>query len=130
MAVGLLDGRPRGRADVREDKPGGDMAGQLAQVAIVPGGLDAVEDGRCLLRAIPADAEAVAVRLLRAELRMKTLDDQGVLGLVQELLEQDGRARICEPATHESPSRRGFRPFRLTASACRRHHPGRVNGTA
>ena len=44
-----------------------DVPRQLAQVAVVPGRLDAAEDAGRLLLAVPADAEAVAVRLLGAE---------------------------------------------------------------
>jgi len=45
VAVGLLNGCPRRGADVREEEGRLDVAGDLAQVAIVPGGLDAPEDG-------------------------------------------------------------------------------------
>ena len=47
--------------------------------------------GRLLL-AVPADAEAVAVRLLGPEPRVQALDDERVLPAVEELLDQDGRA--------------------------------------
>jgi hypothetical protein len=67
------------------------MTRELAQIAVVPGRLDAVEQSRPLLRPVPADAETVAVRLLGAEPRVEALDDQGVLGAVEQLLEQDGR---------------------------------------
>jgi hypothetical protein len=44
VAVGLLDGRPDHRADVREEQVRADVAGELAQVLIVPGRLDAAKD--------------------------------------------------------------------------------------
>ena len=67
VAVRLLHRRAGRGPDVREDERRGDVPRQLAQVAVVPGRLDAAEDARRLLLAVPADAEAVAVRLLGAE---------------------------------------------------------------
>jgi len=46
VAVGLLDGRTCGGADVREEDGRLDVACNLVQVAVVPGRLDPVEDGR------------------------------------------------------------------------------------
>jgi hypothetical protein len=90
VAIRLLHRRARGGPDVREDERRDDVAGELAQVAVVPGGLDAVEDRRGVLLPVPADPEAVAVGLLGAEPRVQALDDQRVLPAVEELLEQDG----------------------------------------
>src|SRR5690242_1551246 len=104
VAVGLLHGRARRRANVREDGPRRDVIRQLAQVPVVPRGLDAAEDGRRLLLSVPADAEAVAVRLLGAEPRMEALDDQRVLGPVEKLLDGNRRSRVREPATHGGPT--------------------------
>ena len=92
VAVRLLNRRARGGPDVREHERRGDVPGELAQVAVVPGRFDAVEDRRALLLAVPADAEAVAVGLLGPEPRVQALDDERVLPAVEELLEQDGRA--------------------------------------
>ena len=61
VTVGLLDRRAGRRPDVREDATGGGLGGELPQVAVVPGRLGAVVDARGLLRAVPADAEAVTV---------------------------------------------------------------------
>jgi len=52
---------------VRKHERRGDVTGQFAQVAVVPGRLDAVKDRRALLLAVPADAEAIAVGLLGSE---------------------------------------------------------------
>jgi len=84
---------------VREHERGADVPGQLAEVAVVPGGLDAAEDPRRVLLAVPAEPEAVAVRLFGAEPRVEALDDQRVLAVVEQLLDEDRRTRICEPAT-------------------------------
>jgi len=83
---------------VREEDRSDDVAGELAQVAVVPGGLDAVEDRRGILVAVPADPEAVAIGLLGAEPRVQALNDQRILPTVEERLEQDRGAGICEPA--------------------------------
>ena len=56
--------------------------------------------GRGFPRAVPADAEAVAVRRARAEPRVLALHDERVLRLVEQFLEQDGRTGIREPTTH------------------------------
>ena len=101
VAVRLLDGRPARCADVGEDEPGADVARELAQIPVVPGGLDALEDGGGVRDlAVPADAEAVAVRRLGTEPRMQALVDERVFGLVEQLLEQDWRSGVCEPAAH------------------------------
>ena len=75
-------------------------ARELAQVAVVPGRLDAVEDAGVVADAVPADAEAVAVGRLGPQPRVQALVDQRVLRPVQQLLDQDRRAGVCEPATH------------------------------
>src|SRR2546430_11635073 len=45
---------------------------QVAEVAVVPGGLDAAVDARSVRLAVPADAKAVPVRRLGAEARTGT----------------------------------------------------------
>jgi hypothetical protein len=68
-----------------------DVGGDLSQVAVVPGRLDASEDGRGLtIRVIPADPEAVAVGGIDAQASMAALVDEGVLRLVEQLLDEDG----------------------------------------
>src|SRR5215216_6360415 len=62
VAVGLLDGRARGGSDVGEEQRRVYVACDLAQVVVVPGRLDASEDGGDLgIWVIPSDSEAVAV---------------------------------------------------------------------
>jgi hypothetical protein len=112
MAVRLLDRGAAGGADVREDQPGGHVRGQLTQVAVVPGGFGAVEDAGRRRGAVPADAEAVPVGGLRPQRRVEALHDQRVLGLVQQLVEQDRIAGVGEPAAHRGLlSRRAPRQF-------------------
>jgi len=67
------------------------VTGKLAQVAVVPGRLDALEDAGLVALPVPADAEAVAVGRLGAQLGVEALVDQGVGGFVEELLQQDRR---------------------------------------
>src|SRR6188472_4533695 len=98
MTVRLLYRRPRRRADMGEHQAGADMRRQLPEVAVVPRGLDALEDRRRLLLAVPGDAEPVAVRRLDPEPRVEALVDQRVCRLVEQLLQGDRRARVCEPA--------------------------------
>src|SRR5215211_387143 len=101
VAVGLLDSCPGRRADVREEERRGDVAGDLAQVAVVPGRLDAPEDRRCIgVCVVPADAEAVAVGGLDSEAGVETLVYEGMGGLVEQLLEEDRGSRVSEPAAH------------------------------
>jgi hypothetical protein len=84
MAVGLLDCRPRRGADVREEEWQIDVASDLAQIAVVPGRLDASEDSGCFgVCAVLSDAEAVPVSGLDAEACVEALIDQGVVGLVE-----------------------------------------------
>ena len=78
MAVGLLDGRADRCPNVREKQTRGDVTGELAQVLVVPGRLDAVEHARLGLLVVPADPKAVTVGRLRTELRVEALVDQRV----------------------------------------------------
>ena len=101
VAVGLLDGRPRRGADVRQEERRLDVTSDLTQIAIVPGRLDASEEGRRVdASTVPADAESVSIRRLDAEAGMEALVDQGVLWLVEQLLKGYRGARVSEPATH------------------------------
>jgi hypothetical protein len=100
MAVRLLDGRAAGGADVREHERRAHVRGELTQVLVVPGGLDAPEDAGLLALAVPAETEPVAVRRLRAELRMEALVDQRMAPLVQQVLDQDRGSGIGEPTAH------------------------------
>src|SRR5829696_7001109 len=90
VAVGLLDGRPGRGTDVRQKERRLDVAGDFAQIAVVPSQLDTPEDGRCVgVCVVPADTEAVPVGGLDSEAGVETLVNQGVLGLVEQLLEED-----------------------------------------
>src|SRR5262249_31216748 len=71
-----------------------------AQVPVVPGRLDALEERRLVALAVPPHTEPVAVRRLDAEPRVEALVDQGVLGLVEQVVEKHRRPRVCEPAAH------------------------------
>ena len=73
VAVGLLHSAADRRPDMREEQRRADVTGKLAQVLVVPGRLGAVEDARGVGRAVPADAEPVAVGRLGAEPRMQAL---------------------------------------------------------
>ena len=66
-----------------------DVSRELTQVAVVPGRLDAAEHAGRRLGAVPADAETVAVRRLRAQGGVHALHDQRVLGLVEQVLQED-----------------------------------------
>ncbi len=71
------------------------VAGDLPQVAVVPGGLDAPEDrGGFGTGGVPTDPEAVAVGSIDAEAGVEALVYEGVLGLVEQLLDEDGGARV------------------------------------
>ena len=80
MGVRLLDGRAAGGPDVREEERRRDMLREFAQVAVVPGWLDAlVQAWNSSQFGVPADAKAVAVRRLRSLARVQALVDQRVL---------------------------------------------------
>src|SRR3954462_1810809 len=83
-----------------EDEWGHDVLGDAAEVAVVPGRLRALEHAGRVSVAVPADPEAVAVRRLDTEVRVETLVDQRVLGLVEQGVDRDRRAGISEPAAH------------------------------
>ncbi len=101
VAVRLLDRRARRRANVREDEPGPYVRGELVEVPVVPGGLDAVERAGRVADAVPPDPEAVPVRRLGSHRRVQALVDERVLRLVEELLQEHRRARVREPTAHQ-----------------------------
>jgi hypothetical protein len=57
VAVGLLHGAADRRADVGEKQWGADVAGELAEVLVVPRRFDAAVDTGGVGGAVPADAE-------------------------------------------------------------------------
>ena len=73
MTVGLLDRRPDRRTDMREEMPRGDMAGELAEILVVPRRLDTPEHTRRRRPVIPGDAESIAVGWLGTERRVQAL---------------------------------------------------------
>src|SRR5262249_46414188 len=77
-----------------------DVARDLPQVAIVPGGLGAVEDPWRAFARVPADSEPVTVGRLCAHARLETLVDQGELALVEDLVHPDRLTVVGEPAAH------------------------------
>ncbi len=89
VAVRLLHRRGGRRPDVSEDEARADRGGKLAQVAVAPGRLDAVEQRRCLTLSVPAKAEAVAVGHRRAHCRAQALRDQRVLRREQQAVDVD-----------------------------------------
>src|ERR1700733_7081582 len=100
VAVGLLHRAADRRADVSEEQRGGDVAGELAQVLVVPRWLGAAIDTRGVGGAVPADTEPITVGRLSAEPRVQTLADQRVRPFVQRVFQQDRRSGGCKPATH------------------------------
>ena len=105
MAVGLLDGASDGGPDVRQEQRRLDMPGEIAQVCVVPRGLDAAVAARRVLHPghVPAEPEPVPVGGLRAHARVQALVDQPVLGAEQHLIEHERLADIGIPATHMCP---------------------------
>jgi hypothetical protein len=100
VAVRLLHRRSRRRADVGDEEVRLDVAGELAQVAVVPGRFHALEGARAV-PAVPADPEAVPVRRLRAHARLQALLDQGVLRPIEDLVHQNRLSGIRKPTTHD-----------------------------
>ena len=100
VRVGLLDRRPCRGADVGEEEVRRDPGGELAQVPVVPGRMDAAVEPRRVAVVVPADAETVPVRRRRAQPRVQALVDQRAVALEQQLLEPDRRPRVRKPTTH------------------------------
>src|SRR3954462_10938949 len=61
VTVGLLDGRTDRGPDMCEKQRRLGVGSELAQIRVAPRGRDAVVDARAVARAVPAEAEAVAV---------------------------------------------------------------------
>ena len=102
VAVAELHRRVPSRRGRARTRAGLDMPCELTQVPVVPGRLDAAKHGRRLALVVPADPEAIAVRLLVAEARVQALHDQRALRLVEKPLDANRGARICEPTTYRS----------------------------
>jgi hypothetical protein len=90
VAVGLLDRRADCRADVREEQVRLNVTGQLAQVLVVSGWLDAAEGPRGRRGVIPADAEPVAVGVLASSREYRLCSDQRMDGGVEPRVSRTG----------------------------------------
>src|SRR4051812_42702529 len=90
VTVGALDwGSGRG-ADVGEQQWCCDPSCHLSEVGVVPGGVDALENGGfAVALAVPADPEAVAVRRGGTHSRVQALVDDRVNGFEQQILGED-----------------------------------------
>ena len=100
MAVGLLHRRPDRRAHVGEEERRLDVRRDLAQVRVAPGGRDAGVQGRAFAGAVPAEAEAVAVGGLRAQPGVQALIHDPVMGLEEQLVDQQRLPEPRHPAAH------------------------------
>ena len=100
VAVRLLHRRARRGADVGEHERDVMCAGDFPQVAVVPGRLDALEHARASspspYQPTPKPSPFVVVAPSR-ECRLWSISE--CFGR-QQVLEQDGRPRIREPAAH------------------------------
>src|SRR5262249_38110225 len=102
MAVRLLHRGAGGRPHVGQKKRGLDVAGEVAQVLIVPGRRAAAIDAGPLACSVPADSEAIAVGRLGPQPRVQALIDEAMLGLDEQLLDQHRLAMPRHPPTHSS----------------------------
>ena len=91
VAVRLLNGCARRGTDMCENAAGRGLPCELAQVAVVPGRLRAVEDSGKRSVAVPADAEPVPVGGLDSHACVFALHDEGVGGFVEEVIQSHGR---------------------------------------
>ena len=105
---------------MREEERRLDARRELAEVAVVPGRMRVAVDARHAVGAVPADAEAVAVRRGRAELGVQALVDERTRRIEQELVDPEGRARVRHPAAH--PPDRPRRPCVGQTGTGRRPH--------
>src|SRR5215208_4933679 len=95
VAVGLLNCCTRRGSDVGQEQRRLYVGGDLVEVAVVPGGLDGVEDGRGLnIGAVPTETEAVSVCGLDAQAGVEALVYEGVLGFVEQLLDEERGSRV------------------------------------
>src|SRR3546814_17025094 len=103
MAIGFLGRRVGGRADVRHEQRRPDGAGRLAQVAVVPGRMDAAVPVRQFVRFmdVPAQAEAVAVGGGGAQARMQALVAEGMQSLEKHGAELQGTTGTGNPTAKD-----------------------------
>ena len=90
VAVGLLHGAADRRTDMGEEQRGADVAGELAQVRVVPRRLDAMKHPRGVRGAVPPDTEPIAVGRLGPEPRVQALVNERVGPPVKHLFQEDG----------------------------------------
>ena len=93
-SVDSTNAEAKRRADMGEEQRRLDVRRQVMKVGVVPGGLDIPVDTRRLPLAVPADAEAVAVRGRRPGMGFEALVDERMLGLQDQLLEVEGGSRV------------------------------------
>jgi len=76
MAIAALHRSPSRSTYVCKEQRRAYLTGNLAEIAVVPGGLDALEHGRFGAFSVPADPEAITVRRCRPETGVQALIDQ------------------------------------------------------
>ena len=110
---------------MREEQRRLDVLGELVQVRVAPGGRDAVVDAGPGAAAVPAEAEAVAVRGLRAHPRVQALVDQSVRGLEEQLVDEDRLPGPRHPSAHSRPPSPS--PAEVRVSPARRRRANRAH---
>jgi hypothetical protein len=77
-----------------------DVAREMAEIFVGPGGTDLTIDAGLALLAIPAEAEAVAVQAIGGFLSLPALLDQRMDGGCNVLLKSNRLSAIGNPAAH------------------------------
>ncbi len=106
VAIRLLDRRARRRANVAQEQRRADVAGEVPQVAVAPGRQRVAVEARpfaVVVCVVPAEAEAIGVRVAAGEAVVSALLDKPVRRVVQQRAWADRVAEIRDPATHVSP---------------------------
>jgi hypothetical protein len=86
MTIAALHRRPSRSPYVREQHRRAHLAGDLPQIAVVPGRFDALVHRRLTAFAVPADTEPVTIGGRRPETRVQTLVDQRMFRAEQQIL--------------------------------------------
>src|SRR5204863_8312207 len=99
-AVGLLNRRPRGRANVSQEDRRFDLLRELSQVAVTPSRLDAAVQPGDVPVAVPAQTEPIRVGITTSQAVSAALLNERMLRLIEQYLGPNWISEVRDPTAH------------------------------
>ena len=109
MAVGLLNGRPGGRAHVREEQRRADVGREAAEVAVAPRGHQAAVDaGRLAASVYQPTPKPSPLNVSTPSRACRLCSISECFGLVEQRLDRQRLAAVGHPAAHQADTSLGL----------------------